>query len=44
MVKKTGLRERKAVENQLKMQDITDADIGKVYELFTDAYVAQIGG
>ncbi len=41
---RTGLLDRKAVQNQLKMQNITDLDLDKVYELFTDRFIKLIGG
>jgi NitT/TauT family transport system substrate-binding protein len=40
---RTGVLERKAVENQLMMQAITDVDLDRVYELFTDKYIKQVG-
>lgn len=40
---RTGVLERKAVENQLKMQNITDLDLEKVYALFTDEFIKKLG-
>jgi NitT/TauT family transport system substrate-binding protein len=40
---RTGILDRKAVENQVKMQNITDLDLDKVYGLFTDVYIKRLG-
>ncbi len=40
---KTGVLDRKALENQLKMQSITDLDVEKVYALFTDEFIRKLG-
>ncbi len=40
---RTGILDRRAVENQLKMQNISDLDIDKVYGLFTDRFIKRLG-
>lgn len=41
---RTGVLDRAALVNQLKMQAITDLDVEKVYALFTDRFIRQSGG
>jgi len=40
---RTGILDRKSVENQIKMQNITGLDLERVLELFTDRYIKLIG-
>lgn len=41
---RTGVLDRQALVNQLKMQAITDLDVDKAYALFTDRFIRQSGG
>ncbi len=40
---RTGILDRKAVENQVKMQNISGLDLDKVLQLFTDRFIKLIG-